>query len=136
MRNRKVDIISGSLVMVALLVVSGLYYTSSRDATAPTDRGLLATLGQEALSLTGLKISQPPVETTSPALPRTHLAVNGQTWFAQTATGFETALLQPATDAAPEATAAPSWWNKAVALLTTFWESIKQTLAQFFATPQ
>jgi hypothetical protein len=129
MTQRKIEVFVG-LALIAGVAGYSWYYHLSKDTSVVAT--LSDTVVNEISELSGLKVEQTEFTQTALADPYTHLAVNGEVWFTQTASGFDSSKTLVELPSIPE----DAWYSteslsKALDFSAT-WENIKSHVNSYF----
>lgn len=130
MTQRRIDMFFGLILVVGIASYSWVYHFSNDESVAST---LPETILTEVHTLSGLKVDESEFTATAMSFPYNHLTVNGETWFTQSETGFDSTQTLFELPAVPE----DAWYSSAS--LTKFfdvsahWESLKTQFDSLFA---
>lgn len=129
MTLRKFELIAGFAVILGVASYAWIYHFSANESDQLT--AVSETVANEVASLSGLKVKHEEFSPAALADPYTHLAVNGEKWFIQSSTHFDsekTLFEFPAI-------AADAWYAPAniAATLSTAWVQVKADVESYFS---
>lgn len=126
--QRKFELIVGAALIIGVASYSWIYHFSKDDSQVMT---LAETVLDEASELSGLKVDQSDFTQATLPDPFNHLSVNGDTWFEQTANGFESGDVVKNFQILPEIEIPEEAWYSP-ATITAAWTDLKEQVSGYF----